>query len=126
MTSAEDTLGHDKRVPLFVKIIILTQAAVIFSFTIGMYQEYQNNSYLQDYVVNLFRSSIVADVMLSMVTVSVFAIGTVTLLGSMITTRRVSKELKALSELASDELQMPTMPVLETVDTVPTPIRPAG
>jgi len=81
-----------------------------------MYQEYLNNSYLQEYVINLFRSNIVADAILSMVAVSVFAIGTLTLLGSLSTTKRLDKALEALSEQISDSAEMPAMPALETVE----------
>src|ERR1700745_402835 len=95
----KESAEHDNQVPRFVKIIILAQAVVILSFTIGMYQEYVNNLFLQDYVLSLFRSNIVADVLLSMVTVSVFAIGTLTLLGSMSTTRREKRELEFMTQL---------------------------
>lgn len=107
-------------IPIQLKIIILAQAAVILAFTVGMYQEYLNNSYLQSYVVSIFSSNIVADVMLSMVTVSVFAIGTFTLLGSMNSNRRVEKELKIISERVEEEMEMPAMPVLESASQVPT------
>ena len=105
--------GH---LPSYVKIVIVVQAAIILVFTIGMYQEYLNNSYLQEYVINLFRSNIVADAILSMVAVSVFAIGTLTLLGSLSTTKRLDKALEALSEQISDSAEMPAMPALETVE----------
>ena len=111
-------------IPIQFKIIILVQAVVILAFTVGMYQEYLNNSYLQSYVVNIFSSNIVADVMLSMVTVSVFAIGTFTLLGSMNSNRGVDKELRLLSEPAEDEMEMPAMPVLESASQVPSGKRP--
>ena len=97
--------------PLYVKIIILVQAATILSFTVGMYQEYLNNSYLQEYTVGIFRSSLVADAMLSMITVSMFAIGTFTILGSMKTSKRFGREWTILSERELETLQMPTMPV---------------
>lgn len=99
-----------------VKTVIVVQAAVILSFTIGMYQEYLSNAYLQDYVVSLFTSNIVADTLLSAVTVSVFAIGTFTLLGSMSSTRRTGKEWKDLSTIEEEGLSIPSMPVLEKID----------
>lgn len=111
-------------IPIQFKIIILVQAAVILAFTVGMYQEYLNNSYLQSYVVNIFSSNIVADMTLSMVTVSVFAIGTFTLLGSMNSNRRVEKEMKIISEPVEEEMEMPAMPVLESASQVPTGKRP--
>lgn len=70
MASAKNKL-RNHRILLFVKIVMLAQVAVILFSTVGMYQEYLNNSYLQDYVVNLFRSTIAANAMLSMITVSV-------------------------------------------------------
>ena len=118
MSSVEQR-ARVNRIPLPVKIIILVQAAVILVFTVGMYQEYVNNSYLQAYTLTLFSSNFFADLMLSMVTVSVFAIGTFTLLGSMGSTRRLGKEWKALSEPAEETMAMPVMPVLETADAIP-------
>lgn len=102
-----------------VKTVIVVQAAVILSFTIGMYQEYLSNAYLQDYVVSLFTSNIVADALLSAVTVSVFAIGTFTLLGSMSSTRRPGKEWKDLSTIEEEGLSIPNMPVLERIHPPP-------
>ena len=111
-------------IPLQFKIMILVQAAVILVFTVGMYQEYLNNSYLQSYVISLFSSNIVADVMLSMVTVSVFAIGTFTLLGSMSSNRRVDKEWKILSEPLEEEMEMPAMPLPESASQTANGRRP--
>jgi hypothetical protein len=116
--AVKENVDHDNHLPRLVKVIILAQAAVILSFTIGMYQEYVNNSYLQDYVISLFRSNIVADALLSMVTVSVFALGTFTLLGSMGTTKRM-KEWKDLSEATEESMDIPVMPVLDTVNPAP-------
>jgi hypothetical protein len=115
----KENAEHGSHLPRLVKIIILTQAAVILSFTIGMYQEYVNNLFLQEYVLSLFRSNIVADALLSMVTVSVFAIGTFTLLGSMSTTRREKKELDFITQLNQEAPDLPSMPVLETVEPAP-------
>lgn len=106
-------------IPSHVKIIILAQAATILIFTIGMYQEYLNNVYLQEYVISMFRSNIVADAMLSMVTMSVFALGTFTLLGSMGTTRRASKDWQLMSQTADEAMDMPSMPVLQVVELPP-------
>ena len=108
--------GHRKNVPLFVKIIILAQSATILLFTIGMYQEYLSNTYLQNYVVGILSSNLLADAMLSVVTMSVFAVGTFTLLGSMGTSRRASKDWQLMSESARESLDMPTMPVLDVVE----------
>jgi hypothetical protein len=116
--AVEENADRDGHMPRLVKTIILAQAAVILSFTIGMYQEYVNNSYLQDYVISLFRSNIVADALLSMVAVSVFAIGTFTLLGSMSTTKQI-KEWKDLSDATEEAMDIPVMPVLETVNPAP-------
>jgi len=116
--NAEEKVDHENHIPRFVKIIILAQAAVILSFTVAMYQEYMSNFYLQQYVVSLFTSNILADTLLSMVTVSVFAIGTFTLLGSMNTTKRF-KEWRALSEETEEAMDIPATPVLETVEPRP-------
>jgi hypothetical protein len=115
---AEDSVDRDNHVSLAVKVIILAQAAVILSFTIGMYQEYVSNLYLQQYVINLFISNIVADALLSMVTVSVFALGTFTILGSMSSTRKM-KEWKDPSSITKEAIDIPVMPPLETVDPAP-------
>src|SRR6266705_1496540 len=69
--------------PGYVKIIILAQAATILSFAVWMYQEYLNDIYFQEYVISLLRSNIIADSLLPIVTLSVFALGTFTLLGEM-------------------------------------------
>ena len=112
----------EAHLPRIVKIIILVQAAVILSFTVGMYQEYGNNLYLQQYVIGLFKSNIVADAILSMVTVSVFAIGTFTLLGSMYSTKKL-KQWSNLSEETEESTRLPVMPVLETVEPRPTSLQ---
>ena len=114
----EEKDDHYNHIPRIVKIVILAQAAVILTFTIGMYQEYVSNLYLQQYVVSLFRSNIVADALLSMVTVSVFAIGTFTLLGSMSTTKKIN-DWKVLSEETEETMDIPVMPVLETAEPAP-------
>jgi hypothetical protein len=100
--------------PGYVKIIILAQAATILSLTVAMYQVFLNDVYFQQYVISLFQSNIIADATLSIVTASVFALGTFTLLGSM-GTRRASKEWSRLSEEAKVP-PMPSFPVLETVE----------
>jgi len=115
----EEKIDHDHHIPRLVKIIILAQAIVILAFTIGMYQEYVSNLYLQRYVISLFSTNIVADALLSMVTVSVFAIGTFTLLGSMSSTKRMN-EWKALTEETDEQMEIPVMPVLETAKPTPT------
>jgi hypothetical protein len=79
-----------------------------------MYQVFLNDVYFQQYVISLFQSSIIADATLSIVTASVFALGTFTILGSM-GTRRASKEWSRLSEEAKAPA-MPSLPVLETVE----------
>lgn len=114
----EEKVRRDSHVPRYVKIIIMVQAAVILSFTIGMYQEYLNNSYLQQYAISLFTSNLVADALLSMVTVSVFAIGTFTVLGSMSTTKKL-KAWKTLSEATEEAMDIPAMPVLDTAGPAP-------
>jgi hypothetical protein len=101
--------------PLYIKIILLAQAATILSFTVFMYQVYVNDTFFQQYVISLFRSNIIADATLSIVTASVFALGTFTLLGSMTSNRRVNKEWRLLSEEAKAQ-HMPTLPVLEVVE----------
>jgi len=107
--------------PGYVKIIILAQAATILSLTVSMYQVFLNDVYFQQYVISLFQSNIIADVTLSIVTASVFALGTFTLLGSM-GTRRANKEWSRLSEEAKAP-PMPSLPVLETVEH---PLKPRG
>jgi hypothetical protein len=102
-------------IPGYLKIIILAQAATILSLTIAMYQVYLNDIYFQQYVISLFQTNIIADATLSIVTASVFALGTFTLLGSMTSSRRVNKEWRLLSEQAKTP-HLPSMPVLEVVE----------
>ncbi len=101
--------------PQYVKIILLAQAAAILSLTVVMYQVYLNDIYFQQYVISLFTSNVIADALLSIVTASVFALGTFTLLGSMTSSRRVNKEWRLLSEEAKAP-HMPSIPVLEVVE----------
>jgi hypothetical protein len=102
-------------IPGYLKIIILTQAATILSLTIAMYQVYLNDIYFQQYVIGLFQNNIIADATLSIVTASVFALGTFTLLGSMSSNRRVNKEWRLLSGEAKAP-HMSSIPVLEVVE----------
>ena len=101
--------------PWYIKIIVLAQAATILSITVFMYQVYLNDVFFQQYVISLFQSNMIANIALSIVTASVFALGTFTLLGSMSSTRRTNKEWRLLSE----QEKMPRMhspPVLELVE----------
>ena len=101
--------------PSYVKIIILAQAATILSFAVWMYQEYLNDIYFQEYVISLLRSNIIADALLPIVTASVFALGTFTLLGSMRTARLANKAWRLLSEREEDSHQS-LLPSLEPVE----------
>jgi hypothetical protein len=101
--------------PWYIKIIVLAQAATILSITVFMYQVYLNDVFFQQYVISLFQSNMIANIALSIVTASVFALGTFTLLGSMSSTRRTNKEWRLLSE--QEKLQrMPSPPILELVE----------
>src|SRR5437899_7779738 len=93
-------------IPGYLKIIILAQAATILSLTVWMYQEYLNDAYFQQYVISLLQTNIIADAVLSMVTMSVFALGTFTLMGSMLSGRRQTIEWRLLS----DEARAPSIP----------------
>src|SRR5256886_11946613 len=101
--------------PGYLKIIMLAQAATILSFAVWMYQEYLNDIYFQEYVSSLLRSNIIADALLPIVTASVFAPGTFTLLGSMRTARLANKAWRLLSERAEDSHQS-LLPSLERVE----------
>ena len=101
--------------PGYVKIIMLAQAATILSFAVWMYQEYLNDIYFQEYVISLLRSNIIADALLPIVTASVFALGTFTLLGSMRTARLANKAWRLLSEREEDSHQS-LLPGLEPVE----------
>ena len=119
--STTEQSNHSYRaIPGYLKIIILAQAATILSLTVWMYQEYLNDAYFQQYVISLLQTSILADAILSMVTMSVFALGTFTLLGSMGTGRRESKEWRLLSKQA----KAPDMPSLPTLETAKPPSKP--
>jgi hypothetical protein len=104
-----------KQIPVYVKIIVLAQAATILSLTVAMYQVYLNDNYFQQYVISLFTSNIIADATLSIVTASVFALGTFTVLGEMGTTRKLSREWRLLSEQVKAP-PMPSLAVLEVVE----------
>lgn len=111
-----------KEIPGYVKIIILAQAATILALTVSMYQVYLNDVYFQQYVISLFQSNIIADATLSVVTASVFALGTFTLLGSMSSTRTLDKEFRLLSQ-HGEAPPMPSLPVLEVVERSSKPRR---
>jgi len=115
LSQTEESHRSYQEIPTYLKIIILAQAATILSLTLSMYQVYLNDAYFQQYVISLFQSNIIADATLSLVTASVFALGTFTLLGSMSSTRREAKEWRLLSEEAKTTT-MPSLPVLETVE----------
>ena len=106
--------------PGYVKIIILAQAATILSLAVWMYQVYLNDIYFQEYVISLFRSNIIADALLPIITASVFALGTFTLLGSMRTARLANKAWRLLSEREEDSLQS-SLPGLELVEPASKP-----
>jgi len=112
-------------IPGYLKIIILAQAATILSLTVWMYQEYLNDAYFQQYVISLLQTNIIADAVLSMVTMSVFALGTFTLMGSMRTGRRETKEWRLLSKQAKAQ-PMPSLPVLDTVERATRPRSTSG
>ena len=112
----------NNHIPRFAKVIILTQAAIILAFSIGMYQESLKNAYLQQYAIALFTSNIMADATLSVVTASVFALGTFTLLGSM-SSKRTTREWRTLPKTTDSELELPSMPVLEIVPQLKSPAR---
>ncbi len=101
--------------PGYVKIIILAQAATILSLAVWMYQVYLNDIYFQEYVISLFRSNIIADALLPIITASVFALGTFTLLGSMRTARLANKAWRLLSEREEDSHQS-LLPSLKSVE----------
>src|SRR6266568_3275517 len=105
----EDSKSHIRGL---AKIIILAQGAIILGFTVWMYQEYLNNVYLQEYIINALRSGLVADSILSMVTISIFALGTFTLLGSMSTARRKNRDWDTLSEPIAEARETVSPPVL--------------
>jgi hypothetical protein len=105
--------------PSYIKIIVLAQAATILSLTLAMYQVYLNDTYFQQYVISLFQSNIVADATLSLVTASVFALGTFTLLGSM-STRREAKQWRLLAE----EAKAPPILSLPVLEMAKRPLKP--
>ncbi len=115
ISTTERTNHSYREIPSYVKIIVLAQAATILSLTVVMYQVYLNDNYFQQYVISLFTSNIIADATLSIVTASVFALGTFTLLGEMGTTRKLGKEWRLLSEQARAP-PMPSLPVLQVVE----------
>jgi hypothetical protein len=119
LSTTEESHHSYREMPSYIKIIVLAQAATILSLTLAMYQVYLNDIYFRQYVISLFQSNIVADATLSIVTASVFALGTFTLLGSM-STRREAKQWRLLSE----EAKAPPMPSLPVLDTAERPLKP--
>jgi hypothetical protein len=120
LSTSEESHHSYREMPSYFKVIVLAQAATILSFTVVMYQVFLNDVYFQQYVISLFQSNLIADTTLSVVTASVFALGTFTLLGSMTTTRRKAKEWCLLSEQA----KTPPTPPLRVLETVERPLRP--
>ena len=59
--SFDEESDKHRHVSGLVKFVILAQAAIILSFTVWTYQEYLNNVYLQEYIISLFRTSLIAD-----------------------------------------------------------------
>ena len=124
--SFDEESDKHRHVSGLVKFVILAQAAIILSFTVWTYQEYLNNVYLQEYIISLFRTSLIADAILSMVTISVFALGTFTLLGSMSSRHRENDEWTVSPQRTNEGLELlsvPSVPVLDTVEP-PTPKAP--
>ena len=115
--SHDDTENRPKHASTWIKIVILVQAAITLSFAVGMYQEYINNAYLRQYVIDLFASNIVADTTLSIISASVFAIGTFTLLGSMRTGKKRTSDWTVARN--PPPLDMPVMPPLQTIEKAP-------
>jgi len=121
--SFDEESDEHRHVSGLIKFVILAQAAIILSFTVWTYQEYLNNVYLQEYIISLFRTSLIADAILSMVTISVFALGTFTLLGSMSSRHRENGEWSVSPQPADKGLELmsePSVPLLETAGP-PTP-----
>ena len=104
--------------PGYIKMIIIAQAATILSLTLWMYQVYLNDIYFQEYVISLFQTSFIADALLSIVTASLLALGTFTLLGSMGPARRQSKAWRLLSQQAK-EPDLSPIPELKAVAPPP-------
>src|SRR2546428_11696486 len=97
--STTERSNHSYReMPTYVKIIVLAQAAAILSFTVWIYQVYLNDIYFQEYVISLFISNIFVDVVLYIVTVPEFALGTFTLLGSISITCQQRQACSLLSQ----------------------------
>src|SRR2546430_16557213 len=86
------------RMPGYVKIIILAQAATILSLTSWMYQEYLNDIYFQEYVISLFRSNIIADALLTMAATSEFPLLTFPILGTISTSSQKNRKMVPCSE----------------------------
>ncbi len=121
--SFDEESDEHRHVSGLIKFVILAQAAIILSFTVWTYQEYLNNVYLQEYIISLFRTSLIADAILSMVTISVFALGTFTLLGSMSSRHRENGEWSVSPQPADKGFELmsePSVPLLETAGP-PTP-----
>jgi len=120
LSTTEQSNHSYRAIPGYLKIIILAQAATILSLTVWMYQEYLNDAYFQQYVISLLQTNIIADALLSMVTMSVFALGTFTLMGSMRSGRGESKEWRLLSDEAKAQ-SIPSLPVVDTVERATRP-----
>src|SRR3989442_2161617 len=111
--STTERSNHSYReMPTYVKIIILAQAAAILSFTVWIYQVYLNDVYFQEHVISLFTSNIIGDVVLSIVTMSVFDLGTFTLLVSIRTTLKQRNDWSLLSDQPKSPV-MPSLPIIE-------------
>ena len=122
--SFDEEYDKHRHVSGLAKFVILAQAAIILSFTVWTYQEYLNNVYLQEYIIGLLKTSLIANAILSLVTISVFALGTFTLLGSMSATRRQNDGWR-VSPQPTDQFTKPApLPALETVEPPTKTMRP--
>ncbi len=84
-----------RRIPGFAKTIMVLQSIVIFSLSFWIYQEYQNNQYLQTYVNTSLQGMELAIIALASIT----GFSTVAL----VLYRKLQRAQKELDEVLSNE-----------------------
>ena len=115
--------GSRARIPRLSKYLLVGQSLIIITLSIWLYQEYQNNQYLQTYLSSVFQGqgSIAALLGLG----GILAIGFV---GILLKAGNIMGDIEHLSSKVGDRTDAvptlelpaaPTMPILEVVGTHP-------
>ncbi len=116
---AGSTVSVMRRLPRFVKVVLVVQLGLIVYLASWMYMEYQNNKYLQAYV----QTSLQTNMPVLQVVLPVFlATGTITVYTKLLTGKRESTEEYSGEEFQGEpqELQATSVPSSDDVMEHPT------